>query len=392
MCYPYSRESRLAKSESHRTSTSAFLSLALMPGLSITSVIIVDNPGVGTGVFSIFKHSLWNGFGPADCVFPAFLSMIGSHTLLLQVAREGQGKSRTSLLLSSLWRSSYLIGIGILPNALYLRPWSSILLFGVLQRVGLCLAFGSILLSVTRSLKSRWTVLPGVLLVLLIGYWLLLRFVPVPGFGIPGRNIPFLDPTKNLPFWLDTKLFTGHLLHGSSDPNGLLSTIPAVGTFLVGMILGLWLISPYTLTEKALGLVGAGCASLAAGGLWSRSFPFNMQLWTSSYVLWSAGWTLLVLALLFISADVRRERGPLWSIFLVFGTNAMASFILASAVSTCFSSIRLNGKDTVGLLYSSYFSAIKPPMLGSLLYSLLFTVACWMLMRELYRRKIVLNI
>ena len=216
--------------------------------------------------------------------------------------------------------------------------------------------------------------------------------MPVPGFGMPGRGIPFLDPTRNLAFWLDSKLLAGHLVHGSSDPNGLLSTIPAVGTFLIGMILGLWLKSPSSLSQKAQGLVGAGSTSLAAGGLWSRSFPINMQLWTSSYVLWAAGWTLLVLAALFIVADVRHKRGAFWSILLVFGTNAMASFILASAISTCFSSIRVYGKDAVGLLYSKYFVSIKPHMLGSLLYSLLFTAACWLLMRELYRRKIVLNI
>ncbi len=318
--------------------------------------------------------------------------MIGTHTLLSHVDKEGEGKSQPSLLLSALWRSFYLIGIGLFLDALYLRPWSPMLIFGVLQRVGLCLAFGSLLLAVTRTLQSRWVVLPNALLVLLVGYWLLLRFVPVPGFGVPGVGVPFLDPTRNLAFWLDNRLFAGHLLHGSSDPNGLLSTIPAVGTFLIGMIIGLWLKTSHTLAQKAMGLVTAGCASLAVGGLWSKSFPINMQLWTSSYVLWAAGWTLLVLAALFIVADVRHKRGAFWSILLVFGTNAMASFILASAITACFFSIWVNGKDTIGLLYRKYFASITPSVLGSLLYSLLFTAACWLLMRELYRRQIVLNI
>ena len=392
MWNPNHRESRVAQSKSQQTTAPALLSLELMPGLTITSVLIVDNPGNSTAVLSFLKHASWNGFTPADCVFPAFLCMIGTHTLLSHVEKEGKGASQTSLLLSSLWRALYLSGIGLLLDALYLHPWSSMLILGVLQRVGLCLACGSLLLAGTRSLQSRWIVLPGALLVVLVGYWLLLRFVPVPGFGVPGGNVPFLDPTHNLPFWLDNKLFAGHLLHGSSDPNGLLSTIPAVGTFLIGMIIGLWLKTSHTLTQKATGLVAAGCASLAAGGLWSRSFPINMQLWTSSYVLWSAGWTLLALALLFIVADVWHKRGDLWSILLVFGTNAMSSFIFASAISTCFSSIQVNGKDTVGLLYGKFFASIKPSMLGSMLYSLLFTAACWLLMRELYRRRIVLNI
>ena len=392
MWSPFHRKSRVAQSKLKSTTPPALLSLELMPGLTITSVLIVDNPGNSTAVFSVLKHASWNGFTPADWVFPAFLCVIGTHTLLSHMDKEDEGKSQLSLLFSSLWRSFYLIGIGLFLDALYLRPWSGMLIFGVLQRVGLCLACGSLLLAITRSVQSRWTVLPGALLVLLLGYWFLLRFVPVPGFGMPGRDVPFLDPTRNLAFWLDNKLFAGHLLHGSSDPNGLLSTIPAVGTFLIGMIIGLWLKTSHTLAQKAMGLVTAGCASLAVGGLWSRSFPINMQLWTSSYVLWAAGWTLLVLAALFIVADVRHKRGAFWSILLVFGTNAMTSFILASAISTCFSSIWVNGKDTVGLLYSKYFASIEPSMLGSLLYSLLFTAACWLLMRELYRRQIVLNI
>ncbi len=392
MWNPFHRKSRVAQPKPRPTTPPALLSLELMPGLTITSVLIVDNPGNSTAILSILKHASWNGFTPADWVFPAFLCMIGTHTLLSHMDKEDEGKSQLSLLLSSLWRSCYLIGIGLFLDALYLHPWSTMLIFGVLQRVGLCLACGSLLLAVTRTLQSRWTVLPGALLVLLVGYWLLLRFVPVPGFGVPGVDVPFLDPTHNLAFWLDNRLFAGHLLHGSSDPNGLLSTIPAVGTFLIGMIIGLWLKTSHTITQKATGLVAAGCASLAAGGLWSRSFPINMQLWTGSYVLWAAGWTLLALALLFIVADVLHERGVFGSILLVFGTNAMASFILASAISTCFSSIWVNGKDTVGVLYNRYFASITPSVLGSLLYSLLFTTACWLLMRELYKRRIVLNI
>ncbi len=392
MWNPHDRCARVAQSKPQLATTPALLSLELMPGVTITSVLIVDNPGNSAAALSLLKHATWNGFTPADGVFPAFLCMIGTHTLLAHVDKESKGQSQLSLLLLSLWRSVYLISIGLGLNTLYLRPWSTMLIFGVLQRVGLCLACGSLLLAATRSLRSRWIVLSGALLLLLVGYWILLRFIPVPSFGLPGRDIPFLDPTHNLAFWLDNKLFAGHLLHGSSDPNGLLSTIPAVGTFLIGMILGLWLKSPYSLSQKAQGLVGAGSASLVVGGLWSRSFPINMQLWTSSYVLWAAGWTLLVLAALFIVADVRHKRGAFWSILLVFGTNAMASFVLASAISTCFSSIRVYGKDAVGLLYSKYFVSIKPHMLASLLYSLLFTAACWLLMREFYRRNIVLNI
>ena len=373
------------------TPVPAYLSLALMPGLTITSVIVVDNPG-SSAMFAILKHSQWNGFTPADWVFPAFLSMIGVEMMLSHLAKEDAGQSQQALLFSLLWRSLYLIAIGLLLNTLFLHPWSTMPVFGVLQRVGLCLAFGSLLLSFTRSLQRRWVVLSSALLICLIGYWLLLRYTPVPSFGIPGHGIPQFDPTINLPDLLDRKLFAHHLVNGTSDPNGLLTTIPALGTFLTGMLIGLWLRTGYTPMRKAIGLIGTGCLSLLIGGLWSRTFPINMHLWTSSYVLWAAGWTMLVLALLFVISDVLQIRGTGWSILLVFGTNAMASFILASGISTCIRSFHVDGWNILSRTYPSAFSSMKLSESFSLLYSLFFTAGCWILMRQLYKHKIVLEI
>ncbi len=369
-----------------------FLSVAVMPGLTISSVMIVNNPGDARSAFSVLKHAHWNGFTPADWVFPAFLFMIGVGTTIAHVEKEAAGESQTTLLLAALWRSIYLIAIGLFLDALFLHPWRHVLIFGVLQRVGLCLACGSFLLAGARRPWPRRIVLLCGFAACLVGYWVLMRFVPVPGYGVPRQNIPLLDPAHNLAAWIDYRLFAGHLLHKTFDPNGLLSTIPATGTFIAGMLTGLWLMSGYTERQKALGLVAVGCVSLVLGGLWNFTFPINMQLWTSSYVLWAGGWTLFVLAALFTLADVLQVRGRGWSILLVFGTNAMASFILASAVSTCFASVPVDGENTVGILYSNYFAAIRPKEIGSLVYALLFTAGCWFPMHWLYRRKIVLNI
>ncbi len=369
-----------------------FLSVSLMPGLTISSVMIVNNPGDARSAFSVLKHAHWNGFTPADLVFPAFLFMIGVGTTIAHVEKEQSGHSHSSLLLAALWRATYLIAIGLCLDALFFHPWRHLLFFGVLQRVALCLACGSFLLAgARRPLPRRVAMLCG-FTACLLGYWVLMRFVPVPGYGVPGQNIPLLDPAHNLDAWIDYRLFAGHLLHRAYDPNGLLSTIPATGTFIAGMLTGLWLMSGYTERQKALGLVAVGCVSLGVGGLWNSTFPINMQLWTSSYVLWAAGWTFFVLALLFTVADVLRVRGRGWAILLVFGTNAMASFIFASAVSTCFVSVPVDGENTVGLFYNNYFSAIRPKTVGSLLYALLFTAGCWALMHWFYRRKIALNI
>ena len=266
----------------HPTFAPGFLAVLLMPGLTISSVMIVNNPGDSRAAFGFLKHAHWNGFTPADWVFPAFLFMIGVGTTIAHVQKEQAGHSRSSLLFAAVWRSAYLIAIGLGLDALFLHPWRHLLIFGVLQRVALCLTCGSLLLACTRRPFARRLILLCSFAACLVGYWVLMRFVPVPGYGVPGKNIPLLDPAHNLAASIDVRLFAGHLLHPTYDPNGLLSTIPATGTFIAGILTGLWLASRYTKGQKALGLLGAGCVFLALGGLWNVPFPINMQLWTSS--------------------------------------------------------------------------------------------------------------
>ncbi len=363
-----------------------------MPGVTICGVMIVNNPGKAGIAFGFLDHAKHNGFTPADFVFPAFLCMIGRGVMMAYTGSEAQGHTRASLFRSSMWRASYLFAIGLGLDALYLRPLHSMYIFGVLQRVALCLAISSVLLLGTRPNLRRPLVLVSAFAVCLIGYWILMRFVPVPGFGVPGRDVPLLDPSRNLAAWCDRRLFSGHLLNGSYDPDGLLSTTPAIGTFLIGMLLGLWLETSYTVRQKALGIVAAGLAFLLAGALWNKSFPINMQLWTSSYVLWAGGWTLLVFAVLFCVADVLNVRGKAWILLLVFGTNAMASYILADAISTSMSSLKIHGQSITSLIYDHTFSHIASPGLSSIFYALSFTGVCWLLISLLYRRKVFLNI
>ena len=170
------------------------------------------------------------------------------------------------------------------------------------------------------------------IVVCLFGYWALLRFVPVPGLGVPGRDIPFMDPNQNLAAWLDRKLFMGHLFDGTRDPEGILSTIPAVATTLLGVLTGHWLRSGRTAAMKAIVMLLAGICGLVAGEVWNIWFPINKNLWTSSFVLFSGGFALVFLAVLYWMLEIKRWRGA-WTIpILVFGMNAIAGFVADSLV------------------------------------------------------------
>jgi predicted acyltransferase len=193
-------------------------------------------------------------------------------------------------------RTVALIVIGLLVNAspligLDVHTWR---VYGVTQRIALCYLVAAILVLWTNRRTQAIA-----LAACLVGYWALLRFVPVPGLGVPGHEIPFMDTERNLAAWLDRKLFMGRLYDKLRDPEGLLSTIPAIGTMLMGVLTGHWLRSDKTPGTKAIWMFCIGIPVLAAGLVWNRWFPINKNLWTSSFVLLTGGFALMFLALLY---------------------------------------------------------------------------------------------
>src|ERR1700689_660947 len=219
-------------------SSGRLLCLDIFRGLSVAGMILVDNPGSDEKVYWPIAHAEWNGWSPADFIFPSFLFLVGISLVYSFDVRRQCGQTNRQILWHVLKRSLILIAVGLLVNAspiygLDLHTWR---FEGVTQRIALCYFFAAIL--------ELWADRRGQLLAFLacvLGYWALLRFVPVPGAGVPGRDIPFMDQVQNLPAWLDRKLFMGHLYNGTHDPEGILHTIPAVGTTLIGVITGHWL-------------------------------------------------------------------------------------------------------------------------------------------------------
>ena len=169
----------------------------------------------------------------------------------------------------------------------------------MLQRIAICYVITA-MLALVGGLAGMAHTIVGCL----VGYWILMRFVPVPGFGVPTHDIPLLDPDRNIVAWLDRQLLAGHLYEGTRDPEGVLSTIPALATSLLGLLTGQWLRSARSAKSKAMGMALFGLAGVLAGKICNLWFPINKKLWTSSYVIFTAGLALLCLALCYWIADI----------------------------------------------------------------------------------------
>jgi predicted acyltransferase len=253
---------------------------------------------------------------------------------------------------------------------------------------------------VIAALLDLWIGWRGQLAVIvacLVGYWILMRYVPVPGLGLPGRDIPFLDPDRNLAAWLDRKIAYGHLYEITRDPEGILSTIPSIATALLGLLTGKWLRSGRSPAEKARAMAVVGVFGFALGELLNRWFPVNKKLWTSSFVLLTAGLALLCLAISYWAIDIRGLRARWIKPFLVFGKNAIAAYVFADLlVFPLFGfQVQLRNGSSVPwqeFLYTQVFLRITNPPNASLAYALTFVFLCWIPMWILYRRGIFLKI
>jgi predicted acyltransferase len=370
------------------------LCLDVYRGLMVASMIIVDNPGSDEKAYWPIMHAKWNGWTPADFIFPSFLFLVGISLVYSFDARRLRGETNQQILWHVFKRSLILIAVGLLVNAspIYGLDVHSWRFEGVTQRIGLCYFLAAIL--------ELWSGRRGQLLALvgcLLGYWALLRYVPVPGAGIPGRDIAFMDPVQNLPAWLDRKLFMGHLYDGTRDPEGLIHTIPAIGTTLIGVLTGHWLKSKRSTSQLIGGMVFLGILGMLGGELWNRWFPINKNLWTSSFVLFSGGFCLLFLALLYWLTESKRWRGKWTMPILVFGMNAIAGFVADSLIYgpgytftvTAANGAKLNWHEAAQAHLEAAGLSVAN---ASLVYSLGAVLICWIMLWFLWRKKIFLKV
>ncbi len=366
------------------------LSLDVLRGVTIAFMIMVNNNG--GHAWWPFEHSDWNGFTPTDMVFPTFLFLVGVTIIFSTESRLQRGDPTGPIVGHIFRRFAILLRLGLLLALFPLFHWSHLRVWGVLQRIALCYLVCSLLYVGTRRVASKAALYGSLVVVLLLGYWILMRFVPVPGFGVPGRDIPFLDKDANMVAWLDRTMHIGRLYEGTRDPEGLLSTFPAMGTTLLGMLAALWLRTQRTIEQRCAGLLGAGTVLLVLGLLWNPWFPINKKLWTSSFVLFMAGVSAVSWAFFMWLIEIKGWRKG-WTFWLVFGMNAIASYVLSDLLVAPLWAIDVRPHVNLGAwIYARTFAHIQPPGLGSLAYSIVFTLACWIIMLVFYKKKIFIKV
>jgi predicted acyltransferase len=369
--------------------SSRLVSLDVFRGATIAAMILVNNPGDERTTYWPLRHAQWNGWTPTDLIFPFFLFIVGVAMAYSFRARLERGQSRAGLLRHVVGRGLTLFLLGLFlngfPNHYQLGSWR---VYGVLQRIAVCYVVSSMLALCTKRRVWLATVLGC-----LAGYWILMRYVPVPGFGIPTHTIPLLDPNRNLAAWLDRKLLAGHLYDGTRDPEGVLSTIPALATSLLGLLTGDALQSANPSKSKARGMALFGIVGVALGKVLDLWFPINKNLWTSSFVIFTAGMALVSLALCYWLVDVSRHRGRVTNFFLVFGMNPITAYVFAEAIAHWIDRMP-SGPDTTlqESLYQTLFAPLAGPANASLLYAICYVLMCWMAMWLLYRKRIFLKI
>jgi predicted acyltransferase len=346
-------------------------------------MVIVNNPGSWRAVYPPLLHADWHGWTVTDLVFPFFLFIVGVAIPLALAPRTAQA-GRRWVVIRVIRRSVVIFALGIVLHGFPWFQWETLRIPGVLQRIAVCYLLAALL-----YLVASWRVSAVVASALLLGYWLAMAFVPVPGYG-PGD----LSKEGNLAAYLDRTLLGPHLWQATRvyDPEGILSTAPAVATTLLGVLAGIWLRSGRPPRVIVTGLAGAGAIGVGLGQIWSWWFPVNKALWTSSYVLLTAGLALLVLAACYGLVEIQGYRR--WATpFAVFGFNALALFFLSSLVARLLMLIRVGeGPRLQAWLFDHLFAPWAAPVNASLAYALAYVLLWWILMWPLYRRGIHLRV
>jgi predicted acyltransferase len=406
----------LTAATAERVKPGRVLSVDLLRGLTIALMILVNDPGDWGHTFTQLDHAKWNGWTLTDLVFPTFIFLIGVSVVFSMAARTAKGDCRKTQAGHILLR---FVKLAVLAWALGFFPrmhWT-MRIYGVLMRIAICYLVGALILLAVGLLRERWRtgVTALIVTVILIGYWALMRFAKVPGAGHPEVDFPLLDPMWNMTAYVDrgvsgwmlAHLHTGKLYEGTRDPEGLLSTLPAVGTMLIGALVGMWMRRPDDLRDKAKrnamlrGMSGGGALLILVGEFWSRWFPVNKNLWTSSYVLVCAGVAMIVLGLLSEWVDYRIGAWPRWLRvatwpWLVFGSNAIAAFtvsIVLVKTALFFHGADVNGKPRT-LWWHAYYDAFARHGSNdwtSLAFAICFVCLCFVPVWMLWRKKIFLK-
>ena len=394
------------------------IALDVFRGATIAGMLLVNNPGSWGAIYPPLAHAAWHGWTPTDLIFPFFLFIVGVTTHLSLSSRRERGDTDSALLRQILKRGALIYLFGLLLNAFPFfdpepgRAWASaierfgispvshepivdtIRLLGVLQRIALVYTFTGLIWLYTSIRTQKWIVAG-----LLLGYWALMTLVPVPGENAIGAAL-LNEPGRNLSAWLDRLVLGDHIYRGTRtyDPEGILSTLPAIATAMLGVFAATWIRCERPLTERISTLYAGGAIAMVIGLMWHWAFPINKQLWTSSYVMFTGGMAAVTLATCLFLIDLRGSRW--WTKpFVIYGVNPMIAFVGSGMMARLIYSLwRVpNGEggfmSVQSWVYRNlYLSWIGAPRLASLAFAVTFVLFWLGILTLLYRRRIFFKV
>lgn len=360
---------------------SRLLSLDVLRGFTIAAMILVNTPGSWSHIYPPLSHKPWNGITPTDLIFPFFIFIVGVSIALAYSKKKESGLPIAGLYRKIMWRSVKIFAVGIFLNLYPYFDFAELRVAGVLQRIAIVFMVCAFLF---LSMSAKKLAITGAGILIL--YWLAMTLIPTPGYGKV-----MLEPGINLAAWFDAEFLPGRLWAGSWDPEGILSSLPAIASGISGVLAGCLLLSKMSTEQKIIWLFTAGFAASVAGTVWSWHFPLNKNLWTSSYVLVSSGLAASTLAALMVIVDLKGYI-RLFRPFLVFGSNAIAVYVLAGVVDFLFWGIRFGETGIKGHFMEMLTSAGIAANFASLMYALFYTSLIFIPALVLYRKKIFIKL
>lgn len=383
----------MTTSTTREGSTGRLLSVDAFRGMTMVAMILVNNPGDSRTTYWPLEHAEWHGWTPTDLVFPFFLFIVGVAIVLALKRRVDGGADRGPLVAKVVKRSAILFGLGLFLNGYPFglfgpRSFDQLLatwrIPGVLQRIAVCYLVVSLLV-----LFCRPRTLKVMTVIALVGYWGLMTLVPVPGQGAPDID----SKGGHLAGWLDREVFGAHVWEYAKvyDPEGILSTIPAIATTLFGVFAGLVLAAGTDPMRRLARLYSYGTTLVIGGYVWGWFFPINKAIWTSSYAVFTAGLAFCGLALCSWVVDVSGHR-TVGRLFEIYGVNAISVYVGSGVLARTLTNIRVGEVSLKQVIYDGAFSSWLPPYAASLGYAITWVLGWFVVLAWMYRRRIFIKI
>jgi predicted acyltransferase len=362
------------------------LSLDTFRGITVAGMILVNNPGSWADIYPPLRHAPWNGCTPTDLIFPFFLFIVGVSIHFGYKDKIEAGLTK-KVFFKILKRSLIIFSLGVFLSLFPKFNFEVVRIPGVLQRIGVVFFIVSIL-----YLKTNWLTQLRLAVILLVSYYLMMTLIPVPGVGPPS-----LEPETNLGAWLDRTLLNGHLWIQSKtwDPEGILSTVPAVVTTILGVLTGKLISREEQPSEKTVWMFFTGGVLIVLGLGWGLVFPINKSLWTSSYVLYSGGIAIQFLACCYWLIDVKNIQA--WAMpFVYYGVNALFVFVASGLLVKILSRVKVEDEtgeiSVLTYAYKNFYATWLTPVNASLLYALTLVFIFLAILWWMYRKKIFIRI